>query len=76
MDTWHIFIKWWETEQEKFHCGQFSEREIAYSAWLAGIGYYTKEHIKKWFAHRRISIFVFVALRQLHLFTANSVAVF
>jgi hypothetical protein len=45
VDTWHIrpFINWWGTEQEKFHCGQFNEREIAYSAWLAGIDYYTKK---------------------------------
>jgi hypothetical protein len=45
VDTWHIrpFIKWWGTEQEKFHYGQFNEREIAYSAWLAGIDYCIKE---------------------------------
>jgi hypothetical protein len=41
-NSWAIksFLKWWETKQERFHCGQFNEKEIAYSAWLAGIDYY------------------------------------
>jgi len=36
-EEYAIFTSWWKTEQLKFHCGQFSEKEIAYSAWLAGI---------------------------------------
>jgi hypothetical protein len=41
-NSWAIkfFLKWWETKQERFHCGQFNGKEIAYSAWLAGIDYY------------------------------------
>jgi hypothetical protein len=41
-NNWHSdpFIKWWETKQEKFRCGQFNEKEVAYSAWLAAIEYY------------------------------------
>ena len=41
-NNWYIdhFLKWWEKEQNKFHCGQFSDKQIAYSAWLAGIDYY------------------------------------
>lgn len=50
-DTWYIepFIEWWEAEQRRHHCGQFSDRDIAYNAWLAGIDYYIKriEQIKE-----------------------------
>lgn len=42
-----FFTKWWETEQRRFHCGQFNDKEIAYSSWLAGIVYYTRKHTKK-----------------------------
>ena len=30
------FLKWWKKEQRKFHCGQFNDEQVAYSAWLAG----------------------------------------
>ena len=39
MSDWQTkhFLKWWKKEQKRFHCGQFNDKEIAYSAWLAGI---------------------------------------
>jgi hypothetical protein len=48
-DSWHSgpFLKWWKTKQEKFHCGQFNEKEVAYSAWLAAIDYYVNSIEKK-----------------------------
>jgi hypothetical protein len=41
-NNWNIepFLKWWEKEQDRFHCGHFDDQQIAYSAWEAGIDYY------------------------------------
>lgn len=41
MNTFKHFLKWWEKEQDRFHCGHFNDQQIAYSAWLASI-----KHIK------------------------------
>lgn len=31
-----LFDKWYEENQRRFHCGQFDEKQIAYSAYLEG----------------------------------------
>jgi len=30
------FLDWYESSESTFHCGQFDEKQIAYSAWLEG----------------------------------------
>ena len=36
-DDWKEFSKWFKDKEITFHQGQFSDKEIAYSAWLEGI---------------------------------------
>lgn len=37
------FEKWLEENRNRFRCGHFNEDEIAYSAFLTGIDYSTKD---------------------------------
>ena len=33
------FEDWYQNNLQRFHCGQFEEKDICYSAWLAGRDY-------------------------------------
>ena len=35
--NWKEFSKWFEDNEKTFHDTQFSDKEIAYAAWLEGI---------------------------------------
>jgi hypothetical protein len=36
------FDKWFKNEQDVFHCGQYDDKQIAFSAFLQGIGFSEK----------------------------------
>jgi len=42
-----IFEKWYYDNLNRFHSGQFDEKQIAYSAWLAGAEYVDKIRINE-----------------------------
>lgn len=40
---WEYLSKWFKRNEGKFYCGQFTDKEIAYSGFLAGIEYQKKK---------------------------------
>lgn len=36
-DDWEVYSKWFEDNKQMFHDTQFTDKEIGYAAWLAGI---------------------------------------
>jgi len=35
-EEWSEFEAWYDTQVLRFHCGQFSDKDIAYAGWLEG----------------------------------------
>ena len=44
---WECFSNWYKDNERRFFCGHMTDKEIAYSAFLAGIKYNDRQPIEQ-----------------------------